>query len=537
MLKVMVVDDEENIRLGIVEGIDWESYGLEVVCQAENGREALVLAEQHRPDIILLDINMPFVNGLEFAKQARQFLPDCFIIILSGYSDFEYAQESIKYGVSEYLLKPISPGELMDAIVKARDMMTESIRKEKYLNGLKQQFLQSIPALREKWVYDLLHASYLDNESAMNDKLGWLGIDFPSDKFAACVIRIEDLAERSSGREEDKHLFLYGVKNISDEILSRNAWGLSVVTNEGLLEALVSLDGGDWSSFQRELQLKAERMEKSIEEFLGLTVTVRFGSVYSGYSQIAYSYREAYCAVQSKRPGKEEGENARGGGKTASVLALVFPYDKEQDIVRHLKAMNEKAVNVAADLLDELEANELIGGDPDYLAAAASQIVRTVRKLMADSGIPWEEEDRLVGAVSDTGGFKPEDPSELRAELLSYVSAALQRIIKTKGKPYRTEIEQVKSFIEENYDKDISLKDISSSIFMNLNYLCTLFKNEVGETINNYMTRVRMEKAMKLLRETDLKVFEIAERVGYSNTNYFSYTFKKYTGKAPVEFR
>jgi two-component system response regulator YesN len=215
----------------------------------------------------------------------------------------------------------------------------------------------------------------------------------------------------------------------------------------------------------------------------------------------------------------------------------VFPYDKEQDIVRHLKAMNEKAVNVAADLLDELEANELIGGDPDYLAAAASQIVRTVRKLMADSGIPWEEEDRLVGAVSDTGGFKPEDPSELRAELLSYVSAALQRIIKTKGKPYRTEIEQVKSFIEENYDKDISLKDISSSIFMNLNYLCTLFKNEVGETINNYMTRVRMEKAMKLLRETDLKVFEIAERVGYSNTNYFSYTFKKYTGKAPVEFR
>lgn len=118
MLKVMVVDDEENIRLGIVEGIDWGSYGLEVACQAENGREALELAQQHRPDIILLDINMPFVNGVEFSKQARHFLPHSRIIILSGYSDFEYAKESIKYGVSEYLLKPVSPGELMEAIVK-----------------------------------------------------------------------------------------------------------------------------------------------------------------------------------------------------------------------------------------------------------------------------------------------------------------------------------------------------------------------------------------------------------------------------------
>ncbi|MBW5448243.1 response regulator [Cohnella sp. CFH 77786] len=537
MLKVMVVDDEENIRLGIVEGIDWGSYGLEVACQAENGRVALELAERHRPDIILLDINMPFVNGLEFSKQARQFLPDSFIIILSGYSDFEYAKESIKYGVSEYLLKPVSPGELMEAILKARDMLTENIRKEQYLNGLKQQFLQSIPALREKWVYDLLHSSYLENESVMKDKLGWLGIDFPSDKFAVCVIRIEDLAERSSGREEDKQLFLYAVKNICDEILSRNAWGLSVVTNEGLLEGLLSLDGEDGESYRRELQLKAEGMEKSIREFLGLTVTVRFGSVYSGYSQIAYSYREAYSSVQLKRPGKEHEESAKGVGRSASVLALVFPYDKEQEMIRYLKAMNEKAVNAAADLLDEIEANELIAGDPEHLAAAAIQIVGTVRKLLTDSGIPVEEEEGLHEPPGAAGGFKAEDPAEIRAKLLRHVSSALHGIIKAKGKPYRIEIEQVKRYIEENYDKDISLKDLSSRVYMNPNYLCTIFKNEVGETINHYMTRVRMEKAMRMLRETDLKVFEIAERVGYSNTNYFSYTFKKYTGTAPIEYR
>jgi two-component system response regulator YesN len=537
MLKVMVVDDEENIRLGIVEGIDWGSYGLEVVCQAENGREALELSQRHRPDIILLDINMPFVNGVEFSKQARKFLPHSRIIILSGYSDFEYAKESIKYGVSEYLLKPVSPGELMEAIVKARDMLTESIRKEQYLSGLKQRFLESIPALREKWVYDLLHATYLDHsEKAIKKKLEWLGIDFPSDKFAACVIRIEDLAERSSGKEEDKHLFLYAVKNICDEILSRNAFGLSVVTNEGLLEALISLESGDTCSYLGELDLKSETIEKSIEEFLGLTVTVRFGSVYSGYSQIAYSYKEAYCSVQLQRPDREEGESV-ARDKTASVLALVFPYDKEQELVRHLKAMNDKALKVAADLLDEIEANDLIAGDPDYLAAAASQIMRTVRRLLADSEIPEDNEERLNESAGPAGSFKIEDPSEIKATLIRYVAGALQRIIKTKGKPFRIEIEQVKSFIEENYDKDISLKDISSRIFMNPNYLCTLFKNEVGETINNYMTRVRMEQAMKLLRETDLKVFEIAERVGYSNTNYFSYTFKKYTGQAPVEYR
>lgn len=536
MLKVMVVDDEENIRLGIVEGIDWESYGLEVACQAANGREALIEAQRHRPDIILLDINMPFVNGLEFTKQARQFLPDSFIIILSGYSDFEYAKESIKYGVSEYLLKPISPVELMEAIVKARDKLTENHRKEQYLNSLKQQFRESLPALREKWVYDLLHSSYLESETGMKDKLGWLGIDFPSDKFAACVIRIEDLAERSSGNEEGKHLFLYAVKNICDEILSRNAWGLSVVTNEGLLEALISLDGREGGLFQEDLDRKAESMEKSIAEFLGLTVTVRFGSVYSGYGQIAYSYREAYGSIQMKKSGKKDA-NIGMDGETASVLALVFPFDKEQEMVRYLKAMNEKAVSVAADLLDELEANDLVAGETGYLAEAANQVAGTVHKLLADNGIHAEEAERLYELVCAAGVLTPADPSEIRANLLQYVTAGLKEIIETKGKPYRVEIEQVKKYIEDHYNQDISLKDISSSIFMNLNYLCTLFKNEVGETINNYMTRVRMEKAMELLRTTDLKIFEIAERVGYSNTNYFSYAFKKYMGAAPNEYR
>jgi two-component system response regulator YesN len=423
----------------------------------------------------------------------------------------------------------------MEAIVEARDRLTENRRKEQYLNSLKQQFRESLPALREKWVYDLLHASYLDSETGMKDKLGWLGIDFPSDKFAACVIRIEDLADRSSGNEEDKHLFLYGVKNICDEILNQDAWGLSIVTNEGLLEALICLDGRTGAMYQEELDQKAESMEKSILEFLGLTVTVQFGSVYSGYGQIAFSFREAYGSVQMKKAEKKNGKIGRGVD-TASDLALIFPFDKEQEMIRHLKAMNEKAVSVAADLLDELESNELITGETGYLAEAAIQIARTVRKLLEDNGIDSEDAQRLYEQVCAAGDPTPEEPSEIRAKLLQYVSAGLKEIIKTKGKPYRVEIEQVKKYIEDHYNEDLSLKAISSSIFMNLNYLCTLFKNEVGETINSYITKVRMEKAMELLRTTDLKVFEIAERVGYPNTNYFSYAFKKYTGATPNEF-
>ncbi|KRE69747.1 response regulator transcription factor [Paenibacillus sp. Soil750] len=536
MLKVMVVDDEENIRLGIVEGIDWESYGLEVACQAANGRDALIEAKLHRPDIILLDINMPFVNGLEFAKVVRPLLPDSFIIILSGYNDFEYAKEAIKYGVSEYLLKPISPLELMEVIVKTRDKLTENRRKEQFLESLEQQFRESLPALREKWVYDLLHSSYLDSEIEMKNKLGWLGIDFPSDKFAACVIRIEDLAERSSGNEEGKHLFLYAVKNISDEILNQNAWGLSIVTNEGLLEALISLDGRDGQLYQEELEQKAGSLEKSIAEFLGLTVTVQFGSIYSGYGQIAFSYREAYGSVQKRKSDKKNEKIGRGIEKD-SVLGLVFPFEKEQEIVRHLKAMNERAVSVTADLLDELESNELIAGETGYLAEVAIQIARTVRKLLADTGIHAEDADRQYEQLCAVDDLASEVASEIRTKLLQYVSSGLKEIIKTKSKPYRVEIEQVKKYIEDHYNQDLSLKAISSSIFMNLNYLCTIFKNEVGETVNNYITRVRMEKATELLRTTDLKVFEIAERVGYPNSNYFSYAFKKFTGAAPIEYR
>lgn len=533
--KIMVIDDEENIRLGIVEGIDWDSYELEVVCQAGNGRDALILAEKYMPDIILLDINMPFMNGLEFSHKVKEFLPNCVLIVLTGYNEFEYAKESIQLGVSDYLLKPIAPADLIAAVIKARDKVASGAEHEKFIDDLKQQIRQNLPLLREKLIHDILHNSFL--EYTIENKLQYLDIYFPTDKFAALTLEIDDFYKLAQKNDEvDRQLTMFAVKKITDETMNQNQWGLSLVSNDGFLEALVCLAPSTHQNLKDILFNTAESIRKNIEQYLNLTVSIGIGNIYSGLSQVSCSYKEAYNSLKYIP--------IRGYNRIydisyldlSSPFLVNYPFEKEIEMINNLKACNGRAMESLEDIFSEIEGYVDSVHIPEYFKTFSYQLLLVVLKLLVSLGINHENIKMKYDYLFNNSYMIKDIPS-LKEDLRDFLNECQNSIIKSKGASYRKEIENVKDYINKNYSQDISLKEISASVFMNSNYLCTVFKSEVGETINNYIIKVRMEKAMELLHNPELKIFEIAEMIGYSNTNYFSYAFKKYTGVSPNEYR
>ncbi|RKP51356.1 response regulator [Cohnella endophytica] len=534
-MKIMIVDDEENIRLGIAEGFDWDELGLEVAALAEDGKEALELALLHRPDIILLDINMPRMSGLEFMKASKENLPDAVFIILSGYDEFQYAQEAIQLGVNEYLLKPISPRELSEAVQKAVLRVREQTDQTNFIQKLEKNIEEAMPLLREKLVSDLLHQRY--SPSDVDRRMEYTGIRFPSSKFAVLHIGLEQFLTRPGTEEANRQLSLFAVRNVCDEVLNREHWGVSVVALENTLEVLVSLNEGDPEPADLKkvcLELAAD-IKDNIKRYLNLSVSIGIGNVYSGIEQIHYSCKEAHAAIRlSAVLGKSKLIDASSLElPPSSDQAVGYAYEKELLWGQYLRNGDERAL----DVLDEwFDASGESGSDQAYammkstvqqLLLTASKIFSALNLSLLDTG--YDELYDKLHTYSDS--------IRLRDALRSFAEISLERINRSKSTSYRKEIEQVRSYIDERFGEEISLQRLSTEVYMNTNYLCTLFKSEVGETIHQYITRVRMDKAKQLLQQTDLKIFEVSEIVGFSNTSHFSQAFKKYTGYSPVDYK
>jgi two-component system response regulator YesN len=530
-MKIMIADDEEHIRLGIAEGFDWKALGLEVAALAADGKEALALALHHQPDIILLDINMPHMNGLEFMKLAKNQLPRTVFIILSGYDEFEYAQEAIALGVSEYLLKPISPRELSESLEKAMERVRQQAEQAGFVQDLENSIQEFMPLLREKCIEDILHQRYSPTD--IEQRMVYTGIEFPSDKFVVFLIELEELLTYSGNDVANRQLTLFAVRNICDEVLNQQHWGMSIVALESTLVVLLSFE------LEKVLDLKELRLQlatavkENIKRYLNLSVSIGVGNVYSGLQQIHYSYKEALNAIQMKA--------LLGNGKLIDASSMdwssstpaSYSYEKELLWAQYLRNGDERVLEVWEAIYHSFETS---GSDQSHqvMILTIQQLFLSVSKIFAalDLNLHETEYDSLYNKLHSYT-----DIPLLKLELDSFMQACLDIINRAKSSSYRKEIEQVKRYIQNHFNQDISLQILSADVYMNTNYLCTLFKSEVGETIHQYITRTRMEKAKELLQQTDLRIFEISEQVGFNHTSHFSHAFKKYTGITPIEFK
>ncbi|KRE46360.1 response regulator [Paenibacillus sp. Soil724D2] len=393
MWKVIIADDEPKIRKGLRQNIDWSFLDMEVVGEAEDGLEALEISEAVKPDVLLVDICMPLMSGLAFVEKLQSFLPDALIILVTGHDEFVYAQQALKLGVFDYLLKPVSKEQLSTVLMAAKERLTE----KKYMDWAAQQVSKHLPFVKERFMNDWIGGHLTEIE--VNEQLGFLQVPLEASFGMILVKAIDNMQFQVKSEEWDRLLLLFAVQNVVEDIVRE--WGCSTVFRDRKdnIMAIVPFDGknsyGDISA----------TITAAVERYVKTTVVVYYKAEISGVREVPLAYEQLI-----------------------------------QEAVKE---------------------------------SSATPIVMLAQK-----------------------------------------------------------------YIRDHYDKeDLTLQEAADAIKISAAYLSRLLRQEIGVSFIDFLTQIRIKQAIRMLHDPTLKIYEIAEQVGYSSQHYFSTAFKKVLGVSPIEYR
>lgn len=523
MKKVLLVDDEILIRETIRDCIHWERDGFKYLGDASDGEMALPMIEQLKPDILITDIKMPFMNGLELSKIVRNRMPDVKIIILSGHEEFEYAREALSMGVEEYCLKPISSSDLMRLLRRVSDKIDKERSEKEQLAGLKQRELEKTELSRQKLLSDLCGGLLSATEAIQTAEA--LSLRLVARCYAVVLIDQRHSAEDYDRLDMDTALL--ALKRVVDEqrehfleyrsSLTKTVWiakGDTAETLEILLRPF------------REMQEKMEAQPQCYALSLGI------GSVQERLQGIHLSFLEAEESLYWQRLKRQNRRNLLEATRSSihhsilldrqafiRFLKIGTPRQLESFIPGFASALAQVDWNASLTgyyILNDLTLEVFKTAEELYRGPEAARQSLTDFQHSIESIRTWEEACHYLTRLVEQFWHLRSHASDRYAHLLL----------------------RVKEYITSNYDKDhISLQDAAESINMSPSHLSKIFSQETGQTFIEFLTQTRINKAMELLQSTQAKTYEIAFRVGYSDPHYFSNLFKRVTGMTTTEFR
>lgn len=513
MHKVIVVEDDRIIRRGLCQAIPWEENGFIVAGEAADGAVALDLIKKEQPHVVVSDINMPFMSGLEMAKYVKEVSPDTKIIFLTGYEDFKYAQEAIKLKAFDYLLKPVNGEQLLEKVKEAAEEWQKSVRKEKQINEsiplLQQAFFQKLNRDREQQI---------DIETELAD----LGVQLTGPYYSAILVQYV--------KEEAGLDFKEQVIPIIESLIG-GMDSAAMEASPDRLAILLSLDRNDDPAKGR----LAQELLEFVQQKVGQSVTISYGRTYANLFEIRNAFLESCLAMDLR--------HIMGTGRVISF----------EDTVSE----TEQHGNNLADLEIKIE-NQIKLGMPEKVKNALEQLHAAILESRTVSLPDLQVLALKLGAMlffesekwneEQTGSFNSSEMYHdiMKMQTLTEMIEILNRIIqqwsqtmkKRKEKNHFSHVDQAIKYMKEHYyDQGLTLQKLADVIHVSTPYLSNLFKLEKGFNFGDYLLELRMKKAMDLLREGKLKTSEVSEQVGYSNPQYFSICFKKYTGYTPAEYR
>lgn len=520
LYRVLLVDDEEDIREGISRKMDWLGLGFSLVGEAANGQDALELAESLRPDVILTDIKMPFMDGLELCRILTDRLPAARFVVFSGFDAFEYAKQAIQMNVVEYILKPINADELSAVLRRLKDQLDRERAERRNVELLRSRYTENLPVLRE-----LFYANLLDGHiepGTERERAARLDIDLQGEEWAVGLAYI--------GSDRRDALSTLSVQKLLEESLTADRCRLTLYND--WVAVIVSLT----ESFTiYDLIRVLDRVCTLAASYLGLTLTVGVGAPCKELSGMARSAAEARTALEYRSMvGRGQviyiGDLEPDGGQV-----LTFEETDERTLTAAVRLGSEQEVrDAAAALAGKIrEANPSAGQYNLFLMELVTHLMKMTRR----SGVGVEE-------VFGTGFSLPIQDSALPSleELEGWCAERYLRlwtlIRRRQTDSAGQTVETAKEYIRQHYaESDLSVEKLCAYLHLSSTYFSTLFKRETGTSFTAYVTTVRMEAAAEAIRGTEEKTYLIAQRCGYEDPNYFSYVFKRHFGVTPTKYR
>ena len=528
LYRIMLVDDEEEVRKAMIRKMDWEGLGFTVVGDAENGQDALEKLEQLEPDVVMTDIRMPYMDGLALTSYIREKYPSVKVLIFSGYDDFEYAQQAIKLNVTEYILKPVNGQELGEILSRIRVSLDQEIEQRRDIDTLRESYL---PILRELFLNNLVGRT--TDVDAVVPKLREYGIDIlDARKWLAAVIHVEQM-EQTEGQVLSQHqeLIPISVKRLVEDHLK--PYCRFAIFNSA--DGITVIAAVDEDNSQTGLINVLNDTCKESRRMLEVAITVGVGHSCSTLQEISRSYQAAVDAL---------GYRAIVGGGKIIYINDVEPVSRGK---LQLDAKGEAELTAAVkfgprELIGSVIQNLVSRMDDVRVHARQYQvymlsIVNCLTRLMQQYDLNMDEMFADQGPYADilAGIHRREDFAAWVVPIACRVNEAMNR---ERDNTTRKVILEAQRYIQENYSNpELSVEMLCRHLHMSPAYFSTVFKKETGQTYINYLTEVRLEKAVELLNTTDDKTYIVAQKVGYQEQNYFSYVFKKRYGVSPTKYR
>ena len=515
MYTIVVADDEEELRRAIIRKIDWESIGFRVVGEAENGIEALELVERMEPDLLLTDIRMPFVSGIELARQVREVRPTTQIAFLSGFDEFSYAQQAIQYNIISYMLKPITMTDLTEELKKIKakiDGIFAEFDARNHENPNLQQFF--LPLLLDDYVnFDSEEREELLIEQAIQN--GFLKDRNNSFQYAVIAFTVEDEEGRNQTRPELVHSV--------DMILQKYIKHYSFAMDGRIITVLAATT----ATFDRYLHIAVGEMVQSTERILKKHCHIGVSRIRERLGECHEAYRGAMSALGYCKQGEssihyiadEERDNSMDMEQASEYVAQM------ENLIRG--GSREELETYLKDIFEKTETEQDAQLKCKFIIFRMSSALIRIAYTVTDDTALLQRCAMLEGPVRES----KERFMALCLEVWELVNAG-------KKKSSQILCEKAMQIIERDYgDQSLSLVGVSNSIHVSPNYLSALIKKETGASFVDLLTKKRIETARELVLGSSMKMREIAERCGYGDQHYFSYCFKKYCGISPNAMR
>ncbi len=531
MLKIFLVEDEFVMREGIKKNINWEARGYEFCGEASDGELALPMIQKLKPDIVITDIRMPFMDGLTLSKLIKKEMPWIEIIILSGYEEFEYAKEGIKIGIAEYLLKPISSEELLKEVdilaLKIEEKRKEREIRQKYIKEMEENVLKE----RKDFFQYLVTGS--NSAAELLEIADKLKIDLSSICYNIVLIKIQsmdhaydeysnsliEIEEKLNQLEDNTHLLVF----------DRN------------LEGKALLFKADSEDTLRDVQNEyLDRMKQMLEKyehiryFGGIGVPVnRLGELPVSFEKASHAFAHRYLVQESRILSCEELEQGGYLKKESFDISDISPKQIDRSKVREFLKVGNKGdvIYFVEEFFKDLGTNMM-----------KSNIFRQYITMDCYFCVV----DFVEGLQMGREEIEPLDMSsgilQSQENAMEYIVRIIKKALELRERAssnrYGDIVDEVMRYIEENYaQEELSLNLLASHVNFSPNHLSMIFSQQTGQTFIKYLTDFRMNKAKELLRCTGKGSSIISMEVGYKDPHYFSYLFKKTQGMTPTQYR
>lgn len=527
---ILFVDDEELVYEIMMKKLNWNELGFDIAGYARNGVEALEMAEELNPDVVLTDIKMPYMDGLTLTKKLKELYPNIKVVILSGFDEFEFAKEAVRLEAEEYLLKPIDAEELRNVFTNVKNALNREIDERCNIDKLQQYYLNSLPQLQDNFYITLLEGRIA--EDLIDKYASDYQIDLLGPNFVVSVLHISYIEKTGMEMKVAPFMLTLSVQQLLEEQI-KDKWNSRLLSYLGDIVIVSQLDSKNEITYYTDFM---DRICKMAERVCKATVTIGIGYVVDTPSQIAIAYGEAKNALSHRV--------IYGRNRAIYIEEVEIKRDKSEvrsegkvagDIIKAIKLGDSDLIKTKiVDFYDSISNGEV------SLQVYRVQLMKMTVEMMEFLELYGIEAQKVSPKLPEfIDSMYQDDGIEDFVEQMFENCRLIADYINEKRQDNRLSfVTSAEEYVKDNYaDPELGIEKVCEYLNVSSSYFSNAFKKATGKTFINYLTDYRMDVAVRLLETSESKSYEIAELVGYTDPNYFSYAFKKKVGVSPSKYR